>query len=168
MGAWRSAEANGAHRRSTDGIVPPLTPEGRRRAEAYAQSRRGRGPSDSWEDRNLHERCILYHGVPPLPTGYNNNYQIAQNPDFVAIRSEMLNETLWRACYEARAWKRRPLKRSRKSEPASRAPSPPALRSRTVPAVDRGLVRRAHRAGGGAGVSARSLARAPASMFIMP
>ncbi len=76
-----------------DGRVPPLTPEGKRRTEAYAQSRQGRGPSDSWEDRNLHERCILYHGVPPLPTGYNNNYQIAQTPDFVVIRSEMLSET---------------------------------------------------------------------------
>ena len=76
-----------------DGKVSPLTPEGQKRAQAFAQSRRGRGPSDSWEDRNLHERCILYHGVPPLPTGYNNNYQIAQTPDLVAIRSEMLNET---------------------------------------------------------------------------
>jgi hypothetical protein len=73
--------------------VPALTPEGRRRVDAAAQLLKGRGPSDSWEDRNLHERCILYHGVPPLPTGYNNNYQIAQTPTFVAIRSEMLAET---------------------------------------------------------------------------
>jgi len=77
----------------SDGRVPPLTPEGKRRADAYAQSRQGRGESDSWEDRNLHERCILYHGVPPLPTGYNNNYQIVQTPEYVAIRSEMLSET---------------------------------------------------------------------------
>jgi hypothetical protein len=76
-----------------DGKVPPLTPGGKARAAAYADARRGRGPSDSWTDRNLHERCILYHGVPPLPTGYNNNYQIAQTPTHVAIRYEMLMET---------------------------------------------------------------------------
>ena len=75
-----------------DGKVPPLTPEGRGRATAYADARRGHGPADSWEDRNLHERCILYHGVPPLPTGYNNNYEIVQTPGYVAIRYEMLSE----------------------------------------------------------------------------
>jgi hypothetical protein len=75
-----------------DGKVPALTPEGRRRAAAYADARRGHGPADSWEDRNLHERCILYHGVPPLPTGYNNNYEIIQTPGYVAIRYEMLSE----------------------------------------------------------------------------
>ena len=75
-----------------DGKVPPLTPDGRRRAAAYADGRRGHGPADSWEDRNLHERCILYHGVPPLPTGYNNNYEIVQTPNYVAIRYEMLSE----------------------------------------------------------------------------
>ena len=35
----------------------------------------------------------MYHGVPPFPTGYNNNYQIAQTRDYVAIRYEMLAET---------------------------------------------------------------------------
>ena len=30
--------------------------------------------------------------MPPLPTGYNNNYQILQTPDYVAIRYEMLAE----------------------------------------------------------------------------
>ncbi len=76
-----------------DGRVPALTAEGERRVAAAAKAREGRGESDSWEDRNLHERCLLYHGVPPLPTGYNNNYQIAQTPSFVAIRYEMLAET---------------------------------------------------------------------------
>jgi hypothetical protein len=75
-----------------DGKVPPLTAEGQQRADAYAATRRGNGPADSWEDRNLHERCILYHGVPPLPTGYNNNYEIVQTPNHVAIRYEMLAE----------------------------------------------------------------------------
>ena len=73
-----------------DGRLPPLTPEGQRRAAAYTQAMKGRGQADSWTDRNLHERCILYHGVPPLPTGYNNNYQILQTRDHVVIRYEML------------------------------------------------------------------------------
>jgi hypothetical protein len=75
-----------------DGRIPPLTPEGQKRADALAEARRARGPADSWEDRNLHERCIVYHSVPPLPTGYNNNYQILQTPEYVAILSEMIHE----------------------------------------------------------------------------
>jgi hypothetical protein len=76
-----------------DGRLPALTPEGQRRVAARAAARRQRGPADSWVDRPLQERCILYHGVPPFPTGYNNNYQIAQTPDVVAIRYEMMAET---------------------------------------------------------------------------
>jgi hypothetical protein len=76
-----------------DGRVPALTAEGSRRVAAYAAAVSGHGPADTWADRNLHERCILYHGVPPLPTGYNNNYEIVQTPAVVAIRYEMLTET---------------------------------------------------------------------------
>jgi hypothetical protein len=76
-----------------DGRLPALTAEGTQRIAARAQARKGRGPADSWEDRPLQERCILYHGVPPFPTGYNNNYQIAQTPQHVAIRYEMMAET---------------------------------------------------------------------------
>jgi hypothetical protein len=76
-----------------DGKLPPLTEEGKKRVAARDQARRARGPADSWEDRPLQERCLVYHGVPPFPTGYNNNYQIAQTPDYVAIRYEMLAET---------------------------------------------------------------------------
>jgi hypothetical protein len=76
-----------------DGKLPPLTEEGKKRVAAREQARQGRGPADSWEDRPLQERCLVYHGVPPFPTGYNNNYQIAQTPDYVAIRYEMLAET---------------------------------------------------------------------------
>ena len=73
-----------------DGKLPPLTEEGKKRVAAREQARQGRGPADSWEDRPLQERCLVYHGVPPFPTGYNNNYQIAQTPDYVAIRYEMM------------------------------------------------------------------------------
>ena len=50
-----------------DGKIPALTPEGQRRAEARAV----RG-FDSWEDRNLWERCIT-RGLPIVPGAYNNN-----------------------------------------------------------------------------------------------
>src|SRR6266849_3490904 len=75
-----------------DGRLPPLTPEGQKTMDARAEARRGHGPADSWEDRPLQERCLLYHGVPPLPTGYNNNYQIVQVPGQVVILHEMVHE----------------------------------------------------------------------------
>ncbi|MDP9144190.1 MAG: hypothetical protein M3N43_05780, partial [Actinomycetota bacterium] len=42
-----------------DGKLPPLTPEAKQRQAAAAAARRERGPADSYEDRNLTERCIL-------------------------------------------------------------------------------------------------------------
>jgi hypothetical protein len=75
-----------------DGRLPPLTPDGQKMLDARTAARRARGPADSWTDRPLQERCILYHGVPPLPTGYNNNYEIAQAPGLVAILHEEIHE----------------------------------------------------------------------------
>ena len=75
-----------------DGRLPPLTPDGQQMLDARAAARKARGPADSWVDRPLQERCILYHGVPPLPTGYNNNYEIAQAPGLVAILHEEIHE----------------------------------------------------------------------------
>jgi hypothetical protein len=37
--------------------------------------------TDSWEFRANWDRCITYHGVPPISTGYNNAYHIVQTPD---------------------------------------------------------------------------------------
>ena len=75
-----------------DGRLPPLTSDGQRRTEARAGFRRGRGPSDSWEDRRLAERCIIYRGIPAMPTLYNNNYQIAQTPKYVVIFQEHIHD----------------------------------------------------------------------------
>jgi len=75
-----------------DGRLPPLTAEGQKLLDAQTAARRDRGPADSWTDRPLQERCIMYHGVPPLPTGYNNNYEIAQAPGLVAILHEEIHE----------------------------------------------------------------------------
>ena len=76
-----------------DGKLPALTPDGQKRADAAAANRRGRGPADSWEDRGLGERCIIYRGIPTVPTGYNNNYQIVQTPQYVGIFQEHIHET---------------------------------------------------------------------------
>jgi hypothetical protein len=74
-----------------DGRLPSLTPEGRRKQAAVAEQLRAH-PFDSVEDRPLQERCITYHGVPPLPTGYNNTYQIFQTPGYVAIVDENIHD----------------------------------------------------------------------------
>jgi hypothetical protein len=74
-----------------DGRLPPLTPEGRKRQAAIEEQERAH-PFDSWEDRPLQERCIIYHGVPPLPSGYNNTYQIFQTPGYVAILDENIHD----------------------------------------------------------------------------
>ena len=76
-----------------NGKLPALTPEGQKLVADLAAERAKRGYADSWVDRPLQERCLLYHGVPPFPTGYNNNYHIVQTPQTVAIRYEMMAET---------------------------------------------------------------------------
>ena len=72
-----------------DGRLPPLTPDGEKRAAAAVRVLRDvpTGP----EDRNLAERCLT-RGAPKLPGGYNNNFQIVQTPAHVAILQEMIHE----------------------------------------------------------------------------
>ena len=48
--------------------------------------------ADSWMDRTNWDRCITYHGVPAVSSGYNNSYHIVQNQDFVAIHVEMIHD----------------------------------------------------------------------------
>jgi hypothetical protein len=76
-----------------DGRLPPYTPEAQKRLAARIESRRRQGPepADGPEDRNLAERCIT-RGAPKLPGGYNNNFQIVQTPQYVAILQEMIHE----------------------------------------------------------------------------
>jgi hypothetical protein len=80
-----------------DGRIPPLTQEAQRRNAARNEARRssGRGPSDGPEDRPLGERCIIFGsgGVPMVPGSYNNNFQLVQTPDNVAMVNEMIHDT---------------------------------------------------------------------------
>ena len=76
-----------------DGRIPPLTPEAQKKAAARAEARRLH-PADGPEDRSLADRCIVRGtaGPPMLPAGYNNNYQILQTPEHVAILIEMIHD----------------------------------------------------------------------------
>ena len=80
-----------------NGRLPPLTaaaldritsPQNRRLADV----RDGRVPANGPEELGLSERCLWYRGIPSFPTGYNNNYQILQNPDFVLILQEHIHD----------------------------------------------------------------------------
>jgi hypothetical protein len=73
-----------------DGRLPPLTPEAEKaRAARIAYEREH--PADSHLDRSPTDRCIMYHGVPPVPSGYSNTYQIFQTPGLVAILDEEIH-----------------------------------------------------------------------------
>jgi len=92
--------------RRTSLIIDP--PNGRMPATvASSQGRRGGGagggrgqgagpgnPEQPWLDRSIMERCITY-GLPAaiLPGLYNNNIEIVQGPDHVAIIHEMIHDT---------------------------------------------------------------------------
>ena len=85
-----------------DGKIPPLTPDAQKRAEARrglatnnAREEGGAGRGfDSYENRPLAERCILWRtaGPPMMPGPYNNNVQLFQTPDYVVIFNEMVHE----------------------------------------------------------------------------
>jgi len=76
-----------------DGMVPLLTQSARDRAAARQAARKGRGPSDSYTDRSLYDRCIS-RGVPDVmrPIIYGASYDITQAPGYVVIRNEMIHD----------------------------------------------------------------------------
>ncbi len=69
----------------------PVTRETQQRIVAQEEYARAH-PADSWLDRTAWDRCITYHGVPPISTGYNNTYQIVQTPGHVAILVENIHD----------------------------------------------------------------------------
>jgi hypothetical protein len=78
-----------------DGRVPPLSANGRRRAQAAGRVKSSflGGPFDGPQDFGLLERCIS-RGVPGsmIPVMYGNNYQIFQTPGYVVITYEIIHE----------------------------------------------------------------------------
>jgi hypothetical protein len=80
-----------------NGRLPAMTPDAAAKLRTrMASARGGRGSFDNPENRSLGERCILSFGSsagpPMLPLLYNNNYQIVQTRDEVAIEVEMVHD----------------------------------------------------------------------------
>jgi len=75
-----------------DGKVPPLTAQAQKAAAARTEI--SRRPPWGPEDMGMHHRCLLWptDGLPQLPSGYNNNYQILQVPGYVVILVEMIHD----------------------------------------------------------------------------
>ena len=69
----------------------PLNGRGQTQVAALREHRRMH-PADSWMDRSAWDRCITYHGVPPVGTSYNNTYHILQTPEHVAIHVENIHD----------------------------------------------------------------------------
>jgi hypothetical protein len=76
-----------------DGRVPALTPAAQRRMAAQFAYQREHS-TDGPENRSLQERCLNWPtaGPPMLPSFYNNEYQILQTRDSVAIVIEMIHD----------------------------------------------------------------------------
>jgi hypothetical protein len=71
-----------------DGRLPPLTRDALARWEARHEGRKGRGQTDSWEDRNPMERCLMRPGLAQgeiIGTNQFSVVEIVQDPRNVAI-----------------------------------------------------------------------------------
>jgi hypothetical protein len=75
-----------------NGKVPAVTEAGERRAEARRAYLKEH-PADSWLDRSTSDRCLVgFNAGPPLtPGGYNQNLQLFQTEDYVALLTEMIH-----------------------------------------------------------------------------
>lgn len=89
-----------------EGKVPPLTAAALKRPRSVgpgggggasasddAQTRLRGGRRDTYTDRYLGDRCIMWvSGVPHSPSIYGNSFQILQTKDHVVMRYEMIHE----------------------------------------------------------------------------
>jgi hypothetical protein len=76
----------------TEGTIPPLTPDARKRLAEMRAKARGH-EFDGPENLSLGARCIARVNVAPLlPSAYNSNLQIVQGPGYVAIETEMIHD----------------------------------------------------------------------------
>jgi hypothetical protein len=87
---------------TSNGRAPPrkagAPAAGRGPVNPYAGEGGPAGPADNPEQRSLGDRCIISFGrnggPPMLANGfYNNNYQIVQGKDAIAINIEMVHDT---------------------------------------------------------------------------
>src|SRR5262245_39462325 len=77
-----------------NGKLPPVTPEGQKRAADRAAERKKQvAQYDQVQNIPIGSRCVYTNAGPPmLPPGYNPAYEIVQSKDAVTIVIEMLHE----------------------------------------------------------------------------
>src|SRR5215207_9563171 len=78
-----------------NGRLPPVTPEGQKRAADRAAARKAQGGQyDAVENMPIGSRCIIMAGAGPpmMNAGYNSNYQIVQGAGYVMILTEMIHD----------------------------------------------------------------------------
>ncbi|MGH9201603.1 MAG: hypothetical protein ACRD2A_10250, partial [Vicinamibacterales bacterium] len=76
-----------------NGRFPPVTADGRHRAENSWRDSFGKGPWNKPDDLGPYDRCISRGLLGSMfPSAYNNGNEIVQAPGFVAIRNEMVHE----------------------------------------------------------------------------
>ena len=78
-----------------NGKLPPVTPEGQKRAADRAAARKAQGGQyDAVENMPIGSRCIIMAGAGPpmMNAGYNSNYQIVQGAGYVMILTEMIHD----------------------------------------------------------------------------
>jgi hypothetical protein len=71
-----------------DGRLPPLTREAIERWQVRHEGRKGRSQADTWEDRNVMERCLMRPGLAMGEMVGTNQFsvvEIVQDPHNVAI-----------------------------------------------------------------------------------
>ena len=78
-----------------NGRMPPMTPDGERRAaERARRSSTGAGPFNGPDDLDYYDRCVSRGVLGSIaPVVYNNGTEIVQAPGYVAIRFEMIHDT---------------------------------------------------------------------------
>jgi len=77
-----------------NGRFPAFTPAAQKKYDEF-HAWFAKHPADGPEGRPLFDRCLMFSqsGPPMIPGNYNNNYQIVQTADTVAILSEMPHQT---------------------------------------------------------------------------
>ena len=78
-----------------NGRMPPLTPEGQKRAADRAAERRRLGATtDAVQNMPVGTRCLIMagSGPPMMNAGYNSNYHIVQGQGYVMILVEMIHD----------------------------------------------------------------------------
>ena len=75
-----------------NGRLPARTPHAQQRIDAR-RAYLAEHPADSWLDRTISDRCLMgFNAGPPISPGfYNQNLQVFQTPDHVALLTEMVH-----------------------------------------------------------------------------